>query len=276
MYKITIFLIAVILTQNSCRSGMEGRKLVFRDHKSALFTLEEEELSKKEARVLESPFLHPIKRFSKKNCIASLGNLRFKKESSVGNMVYHIFSPLEVVDLCRNIPVALEKLERDQMLVVTSKYNDIKGVVSNYHRTTFAIFQNKRGFNIVFREIHGGMADVDTSNYYEWSRIPDLHILKNYEVFQVEEEEYISFAQRDGFENRLWVIIDPKVIDTLTFKPRESAIFLQGEEYERGLEEINPDDSSGKEKRGKKQGDSSPRKKNRQNGSGKIIEREID
>ncbi|MCC5814853.1 MAG: hypothetical protein JJT78_08860 [Leptospira sp.] len=226
MFKKIIFIIILSSMVASCASGIAARKLMYRDHKTALFTLEEDEFSKKERAVLGAPFLHPIRNTTEENWKAILGNLRFKKESTVGNMIYPIFSEEELNDLARNIATAIKKVRNDQVLIVVSKFNDIKGVVSKDHRTTFAIFKNKDGINLIFRELHAGMPEVDATNYYEWSRIPDLFILKNFEIFRVEEEDYIRFAKSDDFENRLWILIDPEIVDSLEYTPR---LFLEPE-----------------------------------------------
>lgn len=214
------FLIGFMFFLGNCASGIETRKLIYRDHKSAFFSFDADELSKKEMKNLGNPFLHPIRNTDFETWKATLGNLRFRKESTVGTMVYHVFSEAELDDLCVSIPVALEKLNSTQMLVVVSKYNDLKGVVSNDHRTTFAVFKNREGINLLFREIHAGLEGMDSTNYYEWSKIPEFNLIKNYEVFRVEKEDYLKYSDNSGFKNRLWVIVDPDRMDEIQFLPR--------------------------------------------------------
>lgn len=231
-----------------CASGMAGRKLIHRDNKSAFFSLKLEELSDKDQMVLQPPFLRSINSISPKNWKAILGNLKFKKESSVGNMIYYVFAEEELDGIVGNIPISLKNLQSDQMLVLVSKYNDLKSVISKDHRTFFAMFENKDGLNIIFREIHEDMLNVNTSNYYEWSQIPDLYLRNNYENYYIEEDSSFTYGKSKGFNNRLWLIFPMNTLKNLQFAPRKSEEpELESEEILRGKTAKKSKTSSSKE-----------------------------
>jgi hypothetical protein len=238
MNKYFFLPILTLLLLLDCASGMAGRKLIHRDNKSAFYSLRLDELSDKDQVALNPPFSPSINSISPENWKGILGNLKFKKESSVGNMIFHVFAEDELDDLVGNIPPSLKKLDSNQILVIVSKFNDLKSVVSKDHRTFFAVFMNNNGLNIIFREIHEDMMNVNTTNYYEWSQIPDLYIRNNYESYYVEENGSFSYGKNNGFNNRLWLVFPSSTVKNILFTPRKSEEpELEGEDILRGKED---------------------------------------
>ncbi len=221
VYKV-FALIGILSGTLHCVSGVNAKKLLYRDFKSAFFTLEESKLSVRDREVLSPPFFHPWENTAAENWKAVLGNLHFQKETSVGSMTFYIFAESELEDISRNLVPSLGRLKENQILIVVSKYNYLKGVVSRDLRTTFAIFKNKEGINLVFREIHAGLQDIDSKNYYEWSVVPEFLFLKNYEVTQIDKADYFHYKAVEGYENRLWIVIDEDTFRSVRFIPRKA------------------------------------------------------
>lgn len=215
-----LVLAILVVTTMSCTTGIERRKSVYRDSRIAMFSLRVRDFPPKDRDLLISPFSNQIRDLTEENWKGILGNLKFRKESSVGDMTYYIFDETELLDLVQALPPALAKMGPDQILVAVSKYNDVKGVVSKDHRTTFAVFENEFGLNLVFREIHADMPNVDTRNYYEWSVIPEFLLRNNYEEFRIQESDAFHYHRVEGFPNRLWVVAHSEQARKIAWDPR--------------------------------------------------------
>ncbi|WCL50867.1 LA_1326/LA_4305 family lipoprotein [Leptospira sp. GIMC2001] len=207
----------------NCASGVNARKLIHRSYKAGYYSLEVDAIATRDRRLLEeSPLKHPIKNITEDQWKGILGNLKFKKESSVGDMIYYIFPEDELNDIIPDLKVAVSDLDETKTLIVITKFNDVKGVVSRDLRTTFLLFQNKKGINILFSEIHQDMIGIETSNYYEWSVIPEIQFRNNYDPINIVENKFFDFALVNGFKNRMWLQFDTTDPSKFKFEKRKT------------------------------------------------------
>jgi hypothetical protein len=222
-FFITLFLVTIFaFSLAQCASGITSRKLLYRDFKSGYYSYDLEEIAKKDSDLIKQPLKHPIKSITKEEILAALGNLKFKKESSVGNMIYYVFAKEELDDLIQNIVISLAKIREDQVLVVVSKFNDIKSVVSRDNRTSFLVFVNEDGLNLVFGEVHQDMIGIETENYYEWSVIQEIQLRNNFNPIRIIPSDEFTFAKVKDYENRMWLQFSMKSLPNLKYKNRKS------------------------------------------------------
>ncbi len=230
-----ILLLSMTFLAN-CASGIGSRKLLHRDFKSGFYSLDIENLNSKDRDLIKTPLKHPNKSIQPQEIQAALGNLRFKKESSVGNMIYYVFAKEELDDLIQNTIISLSKIHDDQLLVVVSKFNDLKSVVSRENRTTLFVFVNEDGLNLVFGEIHQDMIGIETENYYEWSVIQEIQLRNNYVPLRILPSSDFNFAKIKGYENRMWLQFPLESLANLKYIPRKTE--------EPKMEVLNKDEES--------------------------------
>jgi hypothetical protein len=219
---ISLVLIVLLSFLANCASGIGSRKLLHRDFKSGFYALDIDNLTGKDRDLIKRPLKHPNKSIQPQEIQAALGNLRFKKESSVGNMIYYVFAKEELDDLIQNITISLAKIHEDQLLVVVSKFNDLKSVVSRDNRTSLFVFVNEDGLNLVFGEIHQDMIGIETENYYEWSVIQEIQLRNNYIPLRILPSSDFTFAKIKDYENRMWLQFPLDSLPNLKYIPRKT------------------------------------------------------
>jgi hypothetical protein len=218
LFLLTFFMLNFL----HCASGITSRKLLYRDFKSGFYAFDLDEIAKKDSDLIKQPLKHPIKSISEEELLAALGNLKFKKESSVGNMIYYVFAKEELDDMVQNIIISLAKIREDQLLVVVSKFNDIKSVVSRDNRTSFLVFVNEDGLNLVFGEVHQDMIGIETENYYEWSVIKEIQLRNNYNPIRIIPSDEFSFAKVKDYDNKMWLQFSINRLPKLKYKVRKT------------------------------------------------------
>jgi hypothetical protein len=213
-------LVLVLLLAQTCATGIASRKIIFRNSNSSFYSLYRDALPSRDRQFLPESFSHPSSEVTADEWKGILGNLKFRKESSVGNMIYPIFALDELDDLVRNLIPALSKIESDQMLVIISKFNDTKSVVSRDRRTSLLIFIHEQTVNLIFGEIQDDMGNIETGNFYEWSVIPEIGVKNNYRPLRVYPSEIFQYGKVDGFDNQLWLIFSLKDRNRFELEPR--------------------------------------------------------
>lgn len=218
--KIIIIFTFFLFGLGSCATGIENKKLIYREHSTAYFSIQLNQLDSQNRKLIQTPLLHPISEYTPETWKAILGNLEYIQTSSVGKSKNYAFVEEDLDNIAFNIYQSLQKIDNQSILVLIAKQNETKGVVSNDVRNTMVVFRNSEGIHIYFREIQSLMHGIDFNNYYEWSVVPDLILYANYDKIQLAEDTYYTFKTINGFENRLWAVINESNLSHLTYQPR--------------------------------------------------------
>lgn len=172
LYRI-FSLLVLSITLNSCASGVKSRSLLFRSNEFAIYTVARDKISLKSETSVSKTFAHPVE-ITEDKVLDLLGNIRFREESSYGDVNRYIFEEKEIKEFALDLVDGLQKLKPDQLLLVISKYNPVRSVVSHYSRTGFYIWSTETSIEILFGELQKEISYDEQGNYFDWSNIPDI------------------------------------------------------------------------------------------------------
>lgn len=205
---------------NSCATGVQTRNLMFRNNEFAIYSIKRENLKTKSEKTLEKSFAHPVE-ISEEKILDVLGNLRYKQESSYGNLFLYVFEEADIKEFASDLADGLRKVKPDQILLIVSKYNPVKSVVSHYVRTGFYIWATENTIEILVGEIQTEIPFDEQGNYYDWSKTPDISFEHTPETNFVLPHASFSFKEVDGFKNKRWLVFNKKDLNKLKFEKRK-------------------------------------------------------
>lgn len=198
---------------------MKTRELLFRNNEFAIYKLKRENLKFKTPTLLPASFSHPID-ISEEKILDIMGNLRFRQESSYGNLVSYVFDEKEIREFAGDLSDGLRLLKTDEILLIVSKFNPQKSVVSHYVRTGLYLWSEDGSFHLLFGEVKAELNYEDQGNYFDWSKIPEISFENTPESDFILPDPSFSFKQVDGFKNKRWLVFEKKNLNKLRYEKR--------------------------------------------------------
>jgi hypothetical protein len=233
-----LFPVFVLLFLFHCAGSIRDKKNIFKTNEYAFFLLERSVL--KDSEVWKEELTHPIE-IKPENLLSMLANVKFKRESSIGEVISYIFEEDEIRSIVKDIPSGFKKLTKDNVLLVISRYQPTKSVMSKYVRTSFFLFADNQGLNVLFGEIKSDLDKDVANNYFEWTNIDDISLKSTSDSDFIYEEDYFTFRDVQGFPNRRWIVFNLDNLDKFKYnrdRPTKSKKPVVAEEEptkERGI-----------------------------------------
>lgn len=221
--KATIFLFSIfaLMTLVDCASGVKSRNLLFRSNEFAIYTVKREKINLKTESLIPEKLSHPLE-ITEDKILDLLGNIRYRQESSYGDLNLYVFDDREIKDFALDLVDGLQKLKPNEILLVVSKYNAVKSVVAHYGRTGFYLWATDNTIEIVFGEIQKEVGYEEQGNYYDWSNIPDISFEFSPDVTYVLPGNGYTFKKVMGFRNRRWLVFNKSDLNNLKFEKRKT------------------------------------------------------
>ncbi|TGN19927.1 LA_1326/LA_4305 family lipoprotein [Leptospira idonii] len=219
-FKFFFFVLLAFTLFDACTTGVRSRDLLFRNNEFAIYSVKRENIRLKVEKSLDSRFAHPLE-ISEEKILDVLGNLRYKQESSYGNLDRYVFEEAEIKDFASDLADGLQRVKPDELLLVVSKYNSVKSVVSHYERTGFYIWSTESSIEILFGEIQKEIGFEEQGNYFDWSRIPDISFDHTPDASFLLPSSQFQFRTVEGFKNKRWVVFDKKELSRVKFEKRK-------------------------------------------------------
>lgn len=213
------FIFIIIFIFFSCASGFRTKKLLHATTNSAFYELARKELSYNQ--FLEGKLRHPYKITSEK-LKDILGNLEFVKNTRINQYSDYVFHATELDKFTIDLALTLEKLKDTHVGVVIIQHDTERSVISYPKRTSFLIFINEEGLNIVFGDIQQMVSREISYNFFDWTQISPIGLKENpdeNEIILV--EELFQFKKVKGYYNRKWLVFSLNDLDKYKFQPRE-------------------------------------------------------
>lgn len=221
-FRILFSFVLVVSSFYSCASGVKSRSLLFRSNEFAIYTVARDKINIKQESSVAKTFAHPVE-ITEDKILDLLGNIRFREESSYGDVNQYIFEEKEIKEFALDLVDGLQKLKPDQILLVISKYNPVKSVVSHYSRTAFYIWSTDTSIEILFGELQKEISYDEQGNYFDWSNIPDIPFDHFPQSTYVLQGQGFNFKKVSGFRNRHWLVFDKTDLAKLKFEKRKKS-----------------------------------------------------
>ncbi|TGM03156.1 LA_1326/LA_4305 family lipoprotein [Leptospira jelokensis] len=220
--RILLFVSFTIGILQSCATGVKSRSLLFRSNEFAIYTVNRDKINVKTESSVAKTFAHPVE-LTEDKILDLLGNIRFREESSYGDVNQYIFEEKEVKEFALDLVDGLQKLKPNQILLVISKYNPVKSVVSHYSRTSFYIWSTDTSIEILFGELQKEISYDEQGNYFDWSNIPDIPFDHFPQSTYVLQGQGFSFKKVGGFRNKHWLVFEKSELAKLKFEKRKKS-----------------------------------------------------
>lgn len=213
--KLTVFFFLL----SSCASGFRTKKLLYATSTSAFYELSRRELAYNE--LLEGKLRHPYK-ISPEKLRDILGNLEFIKNTRINSYSDTIFYPEELDKFTVDLSLTLEKLKDTHVGVVITQHDSSRSVISFPKRTSFLIFINEEGLNLVFGDIQQMVSRENSYNFFDWTQIPPIGLKENPDENEILPLEGIfQFKLIKGYYNRKWLVFQLEDLEKYKFIPKE-------------------------------------------------------
>ncbi|MCB1144416.1 MAG: hypothetical protein H7A24_17750 [Leptospiraceae bacterium] len=207
----------LILALTFCASGFKKKKLLIRDQRIAIYSLEKNQI--RNNKYIEGKFIHPYT-ISAEKLTDIFGNLRFTKTTRINTFSDYIFHQEELGEGLEDVAQALENIDDTQVLVVLKITDHLKSVLSNFKRTTYFLWVDEFGLNIVFSEIQEDLAKEKGLNFYDWTQVDEIKLDFKPDENQIAKEDYFTYKKVKGFNNRKWLIFSLEDLDRYRYKER--------------------------------------------------------
>ncbi|GBF49796.1 putative lipoprotein [Leptospira ryugenii] len=236
--RFSFFAIVYVTFFFGCATGTQTKQLLYHNNNFATYSVKREKIKTKTEGSLPQSFVHPID-ITEEKIIDLLGNLKYRRETSLGVLVNYIFDETELKEFASDLRDALGRIKPDEALLVISKYNSVKSVVSHYSRTSFYVFSTEKNVEIVFGEVQKEIEFDEEGNYFDWSRIPEIsfeNVALNYQLLPSSDFE---FRKVNGFSNKRWVVFSKSSLNQIKLEKRKK----QGKELTRMVDKDIKSDS---------------------------------
>lgn len=216
MKKLLILLILGFVL--SCASGFKTKRLVYSTQKLAIYELDKDELPNN--KLIESKIKHPYK-ISAKKLADIIGNLRFTKITRINKFNDYIFHQEEMGNNLEDIVQSLENFDEKKIIVVISIYDHFKSVISNFKRTSFLLWIDGEGLNIVFGDIQDDVSKDKGLNFYDWTQIDPISLEFKPDENQIANDpDLFTYKKVKGYPHRKWLVFSLNNLDKYKMKER--------------------------------------------------------
>ena len=217
MMKLLIFLYSLFFTI-TCASGFKTKRLVYSTQKLAIYELDRDELPKN--NYIEGKLKHPYK-LSAKKLSDILGNIRFIKTTRINKFQDFVFHSEELNINMDDISQSLENFDEKKIIVVVSIHDHLQSVISNFKRTSFLLFIDKEGLNLVFGDIQDDVSKDKGLNFYDWTQIEPISLEYKPDENQIlNDGDLFTYKKVKGYNHRKWLIFSLQDLDKYKLKER--------------------------------------------------------
>ncbi|MBK6607023.1 MAG: hypothetical protein IPG24_16495 [Leptospiraceae bacterium] len=215
-----IFFLSLTLLLSHCASFYQTKHLVYSTRNSAFYRMPKDEIKNKE--FIQEKFTHPYS-IQPEKLVDMLGNLRFKKYTRIGSLQDFVFHLNELTTLSVDLKQVLENMKSEDCVMGISMFDHTQSVISNNKRTSFLLWIDSKGLNLVLGEIQSDVPRDTAKNFFEWTQVPQvaLSITPDENEIEQEKEQLFTFNKVNGYTNKKWLIFPLKDLNQYQLKDRK-------------------------------------------------------
>jgi hypothetical protein len=164
-------------------------------------------------------FTHPYS-IQPEKLVDMLGNLRFKKYTRIGSLQDFVFHLNELTTLSVDLKQVLENMKSEDCVMGISMFDHTQSVISNNKRTSFLLWIDSKGLNLVFGEIQSDVPRDTAKNFFEWTQVPQvaLSITPDENEIEQEKEQLFAFNKVNGYTNKKMVDLSFERLKSISIK----------------------------------------------------------
>lgn len=199
--------------------GFARKERIYRSEHISLYKLNRDDIPGN--RWISQSFNHPVKGLSRATVQKMLASLKHKSQSDFNIVIERIFPDGHLENIMEDLMIGLGQLQKEESLVVITKYDEVQSVLSNPNLTSFIIWRDNSYLNMVFGQIKSDIDREDEHDPREWTRIPSINLnIKRQEIDKLVPLDFFQFKKNGAFYNRHWIQIDLSKIQS--YQPKEN------------------------------------------------------
>jgi hypothetical protein len=217
--KISFYLLILLLFSH-CASFYQTKHLVYSTRNSAFYRVPKDEVKNKE--LIKEKFTHPYT-FQPEKLVDILGNLRFKKYTRIGSLQDFVFHLNELTTLSVDLAQVFENLKSEDCIQGISMFDHTQSVISNNKRTSFLMWIDSKGLNLVLGEIQSDVPRDTARNFFEWTQVQQvpLSITPDENEIEQDKDQPFTFNKVNGYTNKKWLIFPLNNLSQYQLKDRK-------------------------------------------------------
>ena len=164
--------------------------------------------------------MQPFPELTVSGLIDALGNLEYKRQSAWGETHSRVFDAEELELIAPPIVEAMANTGPEYRLVVVTRFDRDKSVLSRMERNTLMMWTDEDGLNINFGEIREEIPDNDFQSESDWTEILPVSFERAFPDLALVDEEFFELKQVGGFTHRTWAVIKVGDLAALKYRPQ--------------------------------------------------------
>jgi hypothetical protein len=160
---------------------------------------------------------------SAQQIMALLGAFAYKRELTWSRAEGRVFERSELEYFAPLLAEALRNTSPDYRLVLVSRHDPDRSVLSRSYRTTAVLWTDANGLNLLFGEIREPTPANELFQSADWNDIAPISFRRAYPDLELKPDEFYQFKTVGGFTHLTWAVVDPDRIESLADVPADAA-----------------------------------------------------
>ena len=259
-YKIPFLLQGLLLLiLASCSTAFTRMDRLVETNDLVLYSLPEESYPGDEELLRELPPVEHFPELSEDAYRALLGNLVYEKSIIWGNTRRRVFYEEEMDRMIPILQRAVRNLPPGNRLVVISRFDPDRSVLSRMERVSFVLWKDIYGINLVFGDLREEIPHNDPLAEDDWRSIHPISFSDAPYGVRLLPPDQGSLKIILNREHRSWVVFPAEVLPGLVYRPQtdqeeekenSSTPAVTGEDPQ--VDGANPDEEESKGNRSEK------------------------
>lgn len=140
--------------------------------------------------------------------IALLGAFNYKRELTWSRAEGRVFERSELEYFAPLLAEALRNTSPDYRLVLVSRHDPDRSVLSRSYRTTAVLWTDANGLNLLFGEIREPTPANELFQSADWNDIAPISFRRAYPDLELKPDEFYQFKNVGGFTHLTWAVVD--------------------------------------------------------------------
>lgn len=244
-FKIVSFFLflSILVASSGCNSGFSKREPLLQGYNVALFQLDADDYPASDLQEMLSPS-EKFPALTPEQLRMVLSKLRFQRLDIWGTVERDVFYEEELKIITPILAEALPMVEPGHRLVLISRYDQDRAVISRMERVTAVIWLDKAGLNVILGEIREAIPNHDRMVQDDWTEIfpvsfrrayPDLYLLPpTSSVFHLKKMK--------NMVHRTWAVFDLESLKEAEGLPEDDDSLFDDDDDESPPSEVGESD----------------------------------
>lgn len=159
---------------------------------------------------------------SAQQIVALLGGFAYKRELTWSRAEGRVFERSELEYFAPLLAEALRNTSPDYRLVLVSRHDPDRSVLSRSYRTTAVLWTDANGLNLLFGEIREPTPANELFQSANWNDIAPISFRRAYPDLELKPDEFYQFKTVGGFTHLTWAVVDLERIASLAELPTDA------------------------------------------------------